>query len=376
MTAFGFGKTINTVLLSMILIGCTSTIPSETSLMRQSENVNISAYELRDRLNVFATRFSNSIERAADQIISQTTDPEIKENALLWKMNAIPAANQALFLSDPLAALIDISALIMQMEYFFDHGKGSLLFGKSQSIAVQTAQALKGELLEIWTHARGGVAVDSVEILTSPITVWAEKYPIEDISFLRRSVSDTLFSQLNPKSLGLQETVGSIAVSAYDIRERLTIYTDQIPKQARWQAEYLIDKKLNDEQLKRSFDNFERISKSIDRMARIIEQSPDLADRLQYSTMARLTAERMAVMEALSKERMAVLDDFQRQRLAAMKDVENLTQNILSESETMVESLINHFYWRLLQILVLIYIVSLITFIVLKKTFWPGKRST
>jgi hypothetical protein len=374
MTAFGLRKTIKTVFMSMILIGCSSTIPSETSLMRQSENVNISAYELRDRLNVFATRFSNSIERAADKIMSQTADPKIKENALRWKMNAIPAANQALFLSDPLAALIDISALVVQMEYFFDHGKGSLLFGESQSIAVQTAQALNSEILEIWTHARGGVAVDSVEILTSPITVWAEKYPIEDISFLRRSVSDTLFSQLNSKSLGLQETVGSIAVSAYDIRERLTIYTDQMPKQARWQAEYLIDRKLNDEQLKRSFDNFERISKSIDRMTRIIEQSPDLADRLQYSTMARLTAERIAVMEALSKERMAVLDDFQRQRLAAMKDVENLTQNILSESETMAESLINHFYWRLLQILVLIYLVSLITFILLKRTFWPGKR--
>jgi 2-oxo-4-hydroxy-4-carboxy--5-ureidoimidazoline (OHCU) decarboxylase len=220
------------------------------------------------------------------------------------------------------------------------------------------------------------VAVDSVDILTSPITVWAEKYPIEDISFLRRSVSDTLFSQLNSKGLGLQETVGSIAVSAYDIRERLTIYTDQIPKQARWQAEYLIDRKLNDEQLKRSFDNFERISNSIDRMTKIIEQSPDLAGRLQYRTMAQLTAERIAIMEALSKERMAVLDDVQRQRLATIKDVENLAQNILSASEMRAESLINHFYLRLLQILVLIYIISLITFIVLKKTFWPGKRST
>jgi len=376
MTAFSIRKTINTALLGIVLTGCSSTIPSETSLMRQTENVNISAYELRDRLNVFATRFSNSIERAADKIISQTADPKIKENALLWKMNAIPAANQAIFLSDPLAALIDISALIMQMEYFFDHGKGSLLFGKSQYIAVQTSQALKGEILEIWTHARGGMVADSVEILTSPITVWAEKYPIEDISFLRRSVSDTLFSQLNSESLGLQETVGSIAVSAYDIRERLTIYTDQMPKQARWQAEYLIDRKLNDEQLKRSFDNFERISNSIDRMTKIIEQSPDLAGRLQYRTMAQLTVERIAIMEALSKERMAVLDDVQRQRLATIKDVENLAQNILSASEMRAESLINHFYLRLLQILVLIYIISLITFIVLKKTFWPGKRST
>jgi hypothetical protein len=111
-------------------------------------------------------------------------------------------------------------------------------------------------------------------------------------------------------------------------------------------------------------------------MAKIIEQSPDLAGRLQYMTMAQLTAERIAIIEALTKERLAVLDDIQRQRLATLDDVDKMTRELLTSSEFMVENLIDHFYWRLLQILVLIYTVFLATFIVLKKTFWPGKKSS
>ena len=186
--------TIVLMVFSVVLIKCSATIPADTKLMRESENVYISAYELRDRLNIFAVRFSNSVERAADKIISKSNDPKIKENALLWKMNAIPAANQAIFLSDPMAALIDISALCIQMNNFLTGGNGKELFGELQYIASDATELLNDDVLKIWSVARGRVEFDSLEIATSPIKEWARENPIEDISFLRPSVSDTLFS--------------------------------------------------------------------------------------------------------------------------------------------------------------------------------------
>jgi hypothetical protein len=59
------------------LAGCTS-IPRETVLMREVDATNISAYELRERLNRFALRFSGMVQSAADEIIAKCTDPEAK----------------------------------------------------------------------------------------------------------------------------------------------------------------------------------------------------------------------------------------------------------------------------------------------------------
>lgn len=357
------------------LIQCGSTIPTDTKLMRATENNKISSYELRDRLNVFATRFSNMVERSANQISAQTNDPQIKENALLWKMNSIPAANQAIFLSDPLAALIDISALCIQMRYYLSEGNGQELFGEFQSIAIEASNQLEVDVVKIWEHARGKANIDSTKNSVNMISDWAETYPVEDISFLRRSVSDTLFSYMEWGGMGLQETVGSIAVSAYDIRERLTIYTDQVPKQARWQAEYLINKTLDNNNLARSFDNFDRITKSLEDITKIIEKSPDLASQLQYRTMAQLTAERIAIMDVLKNERMAALADIDRQRMESIKYLETFSGDMLAEVIENSENLIDHFYWRLFQILVLIYIVFMITFIILRKIYWPHHKS-
>ena len=174
--------------------------------------------------------------------------------------------------------------------------------------------------------------------------------------------------------VGLKETVGSIAISVYDIRERLTIYTDQIPKQARWQAEYLVNQTLRNDNMLRSFDNFDRITNSVGDITRIIEQTPDLANRLQYKTMAQLTAERIAVMDAIREERIAAISEIDRQRVATIEYLDTFVGKMLGETEQSAEALIDHFYWRMLQILILIYTVILITFIVLKRVFWPVKK--
>jgi len=339
------------------------------------ETDKISAIELRDRLNVFAIRFSNTVERAADKINNLSDDPKINENALLWKMNSIPAANQAIFLSDPLAALIDISALCIQMRYFLEEGNGQNLFGPHQHIAVRAANDLSDDVVKIWSVAKGEMNLDSIKASVGPIFEWAEKYPIEDISFLRNSVSDTLFAYMNWGDIGIMESVGSIAVSVYDIRERLTIYTDQMPKQARWQAEYLINKTLYNPNIASSFNNFERITNSLSDITKIVEQTPEIANRIQYRTMAQLTAERIAVIDALSKERIAALEDIDRQRMASIKYLETFSQKMLNESQDAGEVLIDHIYLRLFQILVLIYVVFLITFILLRKFYWPGKKA-
>jgi hypothetical protein len=363
--------------MSMLLTCCSATLPMDTEFMRETEAAeNISAYELRDRLNAFAIKFSNSVERAADQIIAETDNADIKENAMLWKMNSIPAANQAIFLNDPLAALIDITALCVQMYYFFLEGKGKHHFGEHQELALKTTEQLSDDVANIWLRAKGTSAnVDSLNKAGAPIEKWAKKYPLEDLSFIRKSVSDTLYAYMKWGDLGLQETVGSIAVSAHSINERLTVYASQLPKLARWQAEYTIHKSIENQHIMRGFENFERITDALDSVAAVIEYSPELANRILYRTLTQLKAERIAILGALQKERIAALADIDRQRQLTIASLEQLSSQLIADTEDRTENLIDHFYVRLLQILILIYIVFIITFIVLRRAYWKPHRN-
>jgi len=142
---------IKKIFLSFIVIlyiGCSTTAPQRTHLMEEFSPEDVTAFDIRVRLNNFATLLSTSIENSADEITRKTTDPKIKENALLWKMNAIPAGYSALFLSDPLAAGLDTWAFTVQMYNFFKSGQGGNLFGAHQYLAIQTSLDLEMQLEE------------------------------------------------------------------------------------------------------------------------------------------------------------------------------------------------------------------------------------
>jgi hypothetical protein len=347
------------LLVSILIVTGCGTLSRQTELMEQTEDINISAMELGNRLNNFNYRFAAFVENAADEIITQTDDPVIRKNALLWKMNSIPVAQEAIFRDDPMAGLIEISTFSIQMELFFSEGTGRDLFGKLQPIAIDAVHNIQEELREIWKKARssGDLKNDN----QSPIYAWARKNPIENLTFTFRSISDTLVTSYSEVDYGLQESIGGIAVGIYDIRQRLSYYTAMIPKQARWQAEYLIDQKLQGVEFDKAIDNLTRITDTI-------EKSPELIRDLQTSTLAEISRERIAVISALQKERLEVLKEINRQRLETLDNMQKLmvtlSGQVMSQTRESAESIIDHFFWRMAQLLlvggVLVVIVMLI----------------
>jgi len=85
------------------------------------------------------------VQTAADEISAAETDPSIREAAVRWKINSIPAMQAAVFQLDPLAALADAWGLCAQMERFAT-GAGKDLFGDSQRIAVQDSLTLSEDV--------------------------------------------------------------------------------------------------------------------------------------------------------------------------------------------------------------------------------------
>jgi hypothetical protein len=315
-------------------------------MMEKAETVDISAMELSNRLNIFNFRFAALVESAADEIMTNTDDPLIRQNALRWKMNAIPVAQEAVFRDDPMAALIEITTFSIQMELFFTEANGKDLFGEWQPIAIKAVDRIQDELFEIWKKA---ISTGNLKRTNQgPIYDWARKNPIENLTFTFHSISDTLVAGYSNVDYGLQESIGEIAVGVYDIRQRLSYYTAMIPKQARWQAEYLIDEKLQGAQIDRLLDNFDRITD-------MIEKSPELIGELQTSTLVEISRERMEVIAALQKERYVVLEEINRQRQETIDNMQELmvtlSGKMMAETRESANEVIDHFFWRLAQLL-------------------------
>jgi len=94
-------------LLVTVAVGACQGLPQQTGFIATSASINVSAGEIRVRAVQLGRLFSAEIERAADSIRAVTAEPSIRRHALLWKMYAIPAAQEAVLLPDPAPSIVD-----------------------------------------------------------------------------------------------------------------------------------------------------------------------------------------------------------------------------------------------------------------------------
>jgi hypothetical protein len=120
----------------------------ESRLMKSAQaaeqtRFKMTAGELRLQLDDLVGVFSGTIEQAADRVIAESANEGIKRHALMWKINAIPAAYRSLFQADPAVALIDTWVYSMQMVAYFEHGPGKDDFGQWQPVALDASRKLE-----------------------------------------------------------------------------------------------------------------------------------------------------------------------------------------------------------------------------------------
>jgi len=362
-------------------MGCSTTAPERTQLMEKFSPEEVTAFDIRARLNNFAILLSTSIENAADSIAASTSDPKIKENALLWKMNAIPAGYSALFLSDPLAAGLDIWAFIVQMYHFFNSGHGSELFGDYQYLAVKTSSELEMQLKGfISEYSKDSL---NIQMKDEKIQTFAKDNPINDLSFYRKSVLPHLGKILSKKELSLAQSLGTIEQSIDDLRTGVSIYSAYLPNQARWQAELLINQSLRNYRIDKVVSDFFFFFLAVERLTPIIEKKLFYElDHQRRESFKYLDQQRNLVFLELEKERQLVFEDLRKlireeihhERVQAIKDLEPLIDKILDQSMEKIESPIDHFFIRLVEYSILLGI-AIIFFFILKPRLLDRKKS-
>ena len=164
--------------------GCMS-VRSTGGLLEQTDPAtNVTSSKLRVLLADYVTQFGDRIEQAADEILSQTSDPQIHRNALLWKSNAISACFCAASRRDPLAAYLDVWILSRQMTQFLEQPSSNSVFGPWQAQALETSRQLETPLAQIQAMLHSNTRFEE-----RFVDGFAREHPITSLYFCRASLA-------------------------------------------------------------------------------------------------------------------------------------------------------------------------------------------
>ncbi len=323
-----FIRTTTLALVLGVLVQSCATISDKSVQMEQLGGTRFTSGELRIRAQEFGYTFSAAIEETADRIIASSGDSEVKRNALIWKMNAIPEIHRALSFEDPLVAGMDLLVLSMQMREFFSTGAGSRSFNDWQTLAISVTRELESSamlLLDGFNNA------DTAAMMRRMTAKWVEENPITSLTFSRQSIVGLAAKTLGSKELDLTSTIGVLARGVSDIQRQITLYSGFLPKQARWQAEYLVLTAIDDSTRYTLLERLSRLDSAVIGVANTVRDGPDLLqtlrddsfraiDEQRTATLARLRDERVAIITALREERATLMSEIDRQRVATVAE--------------------------------------------------------
>ncbi len=356
---------------------CSTAPPKQTAYMSTVENVVMTSTEFRLHAYGYAERFSADVERAADEILAGTEDADVARNALLWKMNALPAIHVAVFQSDPLIGFLDAWTLTVQMREFFTTGAGRDAFGPLQSIAVEASEALERRVGGIVASVTvSGEAPEGERI----VRAWADSHPISSMEFLRETTADQFADVLGQSQAGGLAVLGNLAMQASDMSERLKYYAAAMPKQIRWESQLVLLELLDEADVQEFLGNVESIDRSAFRLAEFADTVPALVgdqaafavDALSGELLASLREvdrQRIETLEALTAERITVMEQVGNELIAMMDQVAAIADSTLRRAPVAADEVVDYAFRRALVLLALIFVGGLI-FAFLLRLIW------
>ncbi|MCK5411323.1 MAG: hypothetical protein KAJ67_04465 [Gemmatimonadetes bacterium] len=356
---------------------CSTAPPRQTAFMSGTENVDLTSMEVRIHAYGYAERFSARVETAADEILAVTEDADVARNALLWKMNALPAMHLAVFQPDPLIGFLDAWTLTVQMGDFFTTGAGRDAFGPLQSIAVEASEALERAVGEVIASVTVSGDAPWGE---RTVRAWADSHPITSMEFLRETTASEFADVLGQDQAGGMAVLGSLAMQATDLSERLKYYAAAMPKQIRWQSKLVLLELLDEADVEEFLGNVGSIDRSAFRLAEFADTVPALVgdqaafavDALSDELLALLrevSRQRLETLEALTAERIAVMEQVGNELIAMMDQVAAIADSTLRRAPVAAAEVVDYAFRRALVLLALIFVGGLI-FAFLLRLIW------
>jgi hypothetical protein len=332
--------------------GCSVRIPQHkvSPSVHAPEDIALNSEQVRLIMRASVQPLAGIIVEAADRIMNGTTDPVVRRRALVWKIEAVPALREALFLPNAFHAVFDASVLSWQMLDYFQTGPGKDNFGDQQPVAVAACKHLEDEINQLGSSFTTSGDVSRARDLARK---FAAENPIETSIASRESILTQASELQVASSFSVAEAVGNITVTLDDLSRRVEIYSAQILDQSRWQAELLVmDMARNyhaDSVLplaERAVQSAARAVETMDRIAPEAERTLHSAGRATESVdrivpqverslgvvegaPAMITRERQAAIKDLSAE---LRDIVAQERKALTQDIEQTSIRVVDHA--------------------------------------------
>lgn len=345
--------TFVTALLLICAAGCVpKSRPTTVSTPRGQE---FNARELRTRLYELTTRLAGILEDAITRIADETEDRQVRENALVFRAAAIPAIHRSAFHSDTLLSVADVWLLTTQLEQWVSRGEGQDWFRDQQGIAVEAVQRMDRLVVE-FISSQG---VEPQGAADTAIDEFARQHPIKGSINTRATAVTPLAHYMRRGKMSAFASVGGMVESLDDLSDRVAIYGEQLPKQARWQAEILMQEQGFDQiDVDAALVNLERLAAAADQLQRFLDETPAMIDEriegaiptletaiatidfdpLKAQADALISGHLETALEAVTRERVAATDAISEEREIVMADVERLLDAAMDRSFSRVEA--------------------------------------
>lgn len=325
---------------------------------------DLTVYQLRAMDYEYASRFAQIVASTALKIVEETDDPGVRERALEWRLWAMPEARSSAFDQDPMAGLLELWALAAQQRHYLTEGDGQNTFGNQQAIARDTARYLEREVERLAAEA---LPEDLLETTTENVRAWVDEHPIEGELFVRSTARADLAGLVSVEHHGGLKAVGSMEETVRDMSDRITILSAQMPSEARWQAEFLVEKLFED----RVHDRIDSMVGSLDDMTAFLADFEGTLSAQTQALLAGIERERLTVFEAIESERIAVVDAIGSERDSILEKLDSQLVAATTGLDSVGRGLIDHFFIRLIEVLaglgVFVFLMVLLVLFVLRR---------
>ncbi len=343
--------------VALALFGCGGA-PAKPALMAQSGDVFVTVSQLRTQDYDFSAHFRALVTICADEIIAESNDDAIRRRALLWKLNAVQAARSAAFHHDPLVALYDLWALTLQQRDYFTQGNGVAMLVDRQRCAASISNQLADDVARL---ARSVTTSGDVSEMRNWLEQWAERNPIQSDLLIRRSAASDI-SALAPQAphKGMQ-AVESLEETSRDLADRITILSTDLPSEARWQAEFLINA-IFEERLEGSI---EQISRTFGRVNLLLDELEPFMDNQRDAFAGALERERTALVDAATVAGDSLQQGVEAERSALLSSIHEEMAWWTGELNATGRALIDHLFVRALEFVFILLAIALIVYLLL-----------
>jgi len=320
--------------------GCARTI-QESPVMRRQGASGMTAAELDLRLQDFTLRYGGVIEETAYRILAERPEPPVRLAVLRWRLHAVVAFQKPLFQPDPFVAMVDAWLLAEQIILYYQEGPGRGTLGAYEAPVVDTCTRLRRNLGELFLRAAGRESTRDLDWARAE--AWAREHPLQSDFFVRESLAPEAAATLANGGTSLATALASAESALTMANARVTLLVEMLPKLVAWQVELAALEALIDPATGTiSLEHMVPVTALLDQVQARADVQMTAAferiERLRVATLADVTAERMAVLDAVTAERKAVFADVTRERQAVLDAIDDERAQILASVHREIEA--------------------------------------